>query len=632
MATADLLNAFERRLPEGWFEPETLEPIAGLLGVDTVATRNDLEHERYLLARPGALWPDVLDALGSPDYTGPVVRDETEIPLIDERTLADVDRVETFPAVSAFDLQPAPLAQALSAESPVVMAGSAEGVVDLAGARLLDPDRPVLFTSTLDDLATMGEFDEAMLGSDPWWVVTDTNRRQARHWSTVSANLGALETADGAIGLDPDPGNQQLDVFLPENESGDEPRQTVAAHVADVADVRASYYGNRVAFTTGDAPAFAIDGDPSTAWRAGAFGPTTGLLWEVDLVDRVTTSTIDVLQPITGAVNRYIVEGRITLDADLETETSFDVILDENSRSFPGQTIELPTDSFRTLRFEVRRDNIGELSDYSAWPGIGLAEVVIPGVRDDRIVRVPRLDAFDIVDTDTIEQQRLSYLFTRQRIDPATPNEGPGETTMVREFSVPAGRSFTVSGDARVSADAGEDVLSDVFEDDAFVIADRRLRGSPASRGAVGVRRRPGHGLADTVQCRRTGIGVDRAPRTGRRRHDDPVVARRRHALGAHGDRVDQRRWDGPHPGGSADPTGRRPRVHRARHRRLPLAVLDHHGDRNRRAHQPGVLLPAADRLAARHQRDPVRSRRRNLVRSDGRAGRDLSSRPGHHR
>jgi hypothetical protein len=484
VATADLLNAFERRLPEGWFEPETLEPVAGLLGVDTVATRNDLAHERYLLARPGALWPDVVDALGAPDYAGPIVRDETEIPLIDERTLADVDRVETFPAVAAFDLQPAPLTRALPSESPVVMAGSAEGIVDLAGAGLLDPERPILFAATLDDLATTGRFDAAMLGSDPWWVVTDTNRRQARHWSTVSANLGALETADGSIGLDPDPGNQQLDVFLPDRETIDEPRQTVAAHVADVADVRASYYGNRVAFTTGDAPAFAIDANPSTSWQAGAFGPTTGLRWEVDLVDRVTTSTIDILQPITGAVNRYIVEAQITLDAGLETETRFDILLDEDSRSFPGQTIQLPTDSFRTLRFEVRRDNVGELSDYSAWPGVGLAEVVIPGVSDDRIVRVPSLDAFDIVDTDTIDDHRLSYLFTRQRIDPATPNEDPGETTLVREFIVPTDRSFTVSGEARVSSEAGEDVLSVVFEDDAFVIADRRLRGSPASRGA----------------------------------------------------------------------------------------------------------------------------------------------------
>lgn len=483
VATADLLNAFERRLPEGWFEPEALEPIAALLGVDTVAVRNDLEHERYLLARPGALWPDLRDALGEPDYTGPIVADETEIPLIDERTLADVDRVETFPAVAAFDLTPVPLTRTKAAASPIVMAGSAEGIVDLAGAGLLDPDRPVLFAATLDDLETSGAFESAFLGSDPWWVVTDTNRRQARHWSTVSSNLGALETADGSLGLDPDPGNQQLDVFDPDNDNSDQPRQTVAVHDGDVADVRASYYGNRVAFTTGDAPAFAIDGNPATAWRAGAFGPTTGLIWEVDLSDRATTSTIGILQPITGAANRYIVDATITLDAGFETETTFDVVLDETSRSAPGQTIELPTDSFRTLRFEVRRDNVGQIADYTAWPGIGLAEVIIPGVSDDRIVRLPSLDAFDVGDPDVRSEQRVSYLLTRQRIDPATSNESSAETTLVREFAVEGTRAFTLVGETRVSADASDELLSAVFDDDVSVIADRRLR-SPSSRGA----------------------------------------------------------------------------------------------------------------------------------------------------
>jgi arabinofuranan 3-O-arabinosyltransferase len=484
VATADLLNAFERRLPEGWFEPETLEPIARLLGVDTVATRNDLEHERYLLARPGALWPDVERALGAPDYTGPIVSDDTEIPLIDERTLADVDLVERFPAVAAFDLSPVALTRAVPADAPVVMAGSAEGIVDLAGAGLLDPDRPLLFAATLDDLATTGRFDPAMIGSDPWWVVTDTNRRQARHWSTVSSNLGALETADGSMTLDADPGNQQLDVFLPEDATSGEPRQTVAVHLGDVADVRASYYGNRVAFTTGDAPSFAIDGDPASAWRAGAFGSTTGLRWEVDLVDRASTSTIGVLQPITGATNRYIVEGRITLDADLATETTFDVQLGEDSRREPGQAIDLPVDSFQTLRFEVRSDNIGKIADYTALPSVGLAEITIPGVSDERIVRVPSLDAFDIVDPDTIADQRLSYLFTRQRIDPATPNESPAERFLVREFTVPDSRSFVLSGEIRVSGRASEEALSALFGDDVAVRTDRSLRGSPASRGA----------------------------------------------------------------------------------------------------------------------------------------------------
>ncbi len=532
VATADLLNAFERRLPEGSFEPEALAPIAGLLGVDTIAVRNDLEHERYRLARPGTLWSTLTDELGAPDHLGPLVVDETEIPLIDERTLAAVDRVVTFPAVAAFDLAPAPIVRSRSADSPVVMAGSAEGIVDLAGAELLDPDRLVLFAATLDDLQATGEFDPAMVGSDPWWVVTDTNRRQARHWSTVSSNLGALETADGPITLDDDPGDQQLDVFLPDD-AGAEPRQTVADHVGDVADVRASYYGNRVAFTTGDAPHFAIDGDPATAWRAGVFDPTTGLQWEVDLVEPVAASSIGILQPITGATNRFIVDARITLDAGLDTETVVDITLDETSRSLPGQTIGLPTDSFQTLRFEVRSDNIGDLADYTGWPGVGLAEVTIPGVHDDRVVRVPSPGAFDVGDAAERAEQRLTYLFTRQRIDPATANVSSAEAALVRQFTVEGPRSLHARG--RISC-VGR-LLRSVARRPLRRRRDGGRRSSPQGQSGiawcVGVRRRPRHGLADAVRRRRRSDRHDRPRPNARCRPAHRRMARRRLPFGA---------------------------------------------------------------------------------------------------
>ena len=479
--TADLLNAFERRLPEGWFEPETLPAIAGQFGVDTIVVRNDLEHERYLLARPGSLWPDLVGVLGDPDFAGPVVTDDTVIPLVDERTLADVDRVLEFPVVAAWDLDPAPAVTASSASAPAIVAGSGESLVDLAGARLLDPDRPVLYASTLHDLATTDDLDPAMVGPQAWWVVTDGNRKQARHWSTVSSNLGALE-ALGPLSLDEDPADQPLDVFVVDD---DVERRTIAVHRGDVADVRASYYGNRIAFTPGDAPPFAIDGDPTTAWRAGAFGPTGGLRWEVDLVEPVATPTITLLQPITDTTSRYIVDATITLDAGLPSETTFDVVLDERSRTEPGQPVDLPVDSFRTLRVEVVNDNVGKVADYTILPGIGLAEVAIPGVTDDRIVRSPSLDSFGIVDDDLLAGQRVTYLFTRQRIDPATPNESAPETRLVREFDVPDAREFALTGDVRLSAEASDALLGSLLGDAYPVSADRRLRGSPGSRGAA---------------------------------------------------------------------------------------------------------------------------------------------------
>ena len=120
-------------------------------------------------------------------------------------------------------------------------------------------------------------------------------------------------------------------------------RQTHAIHRADVSDIRASYYGNKIAFTTGDAPAFAFDGDPTTAWRAGAFSPTGGLVWEIDFSEPVTTSTIGVLQPITDTTGRFIIDARITLDAGLPSETAFDVMLDDRSRTLPGQSSNFPS-------------------------------------------------------------------------------------------------------------------------------------------------------------------------------------------------------------------------------------------------------------------------------------------------
>lgn len=479
-ATADLLNAFERRLPEGWFEPETLAAVARRFGVETVVMRNDIEHERYRLARPDLLWTEVTSALGEPDEAGPLIEDTPVIPVLDERTLAHPEAADRFPAVAAFDLGAAPAVVARSTASPIVLVGSGEGVVDLAGTSLMeeslgDAARPLLYAATLGDLAAAGDFDEAMLGTDPWWVISDTNRKQGRHWSTVSSNLGALEAA-GPVQLDDDPGDNRLDVFAT---NGLE-RQTIAVHEADVADVRASYYGNRIAYTPEDAPWFAIDGDPATAWRAGVFDTTEDLVWEVDLVEPVSTSTITLLQPVTGAVNRYLTEVRVVLD----DATSVDVMLGDDSRTVPGQTIELPVDEFSSMRIEVLADNVGRLSGYGAQPGVGLAEVTIPGVIDDRAVRLPTLT--DVVDVDeaALAEQRITYLLTRERIDPATSNRTSPELRMVRRFDVVDDRIFELTGEARLSADADERLLAAVLGDDHEVVADRRLPGSPASRGA----------------------------------------------------------------------------------------------------------------------------------------------------
>ena len=458
--TADLLNGFERRLAEGWFEPESLAPIAALLDVETVVLRNDLEHERYRLARPGPLWTDVTAALGEPRYAGTRVVDEPVIPLIDEVALARRTARE-FPVNAAFDVGDSARAT-LRAAAPMIVAGSGDGLVDLAAVGLLEANHPVLYAASLDGTE---------LSPDAWWVVTDTNRKQGRHWSTIGSNLGALE-ASGPLVIDEDPGDQQLDVFVDQT-IGD---QTIAVHRGAIADVRASYYGNKIAYTPEDAPWFALDGDPDTAWRAGVFDETTGLVWEADLRSPATTDTVTILQPTTGVVDRVITELRITIDDD----ASVDVMLDERSRVAPGQEIVVPAAGYSQLRLEVRADNLGRLSSYAGRPGIGLAEVSIPGVSDDRIVRVP-------INVDATADQRLTYLFTRQRIDPATSNRSAPEPTLQREFELQSDRTFELSGQVRLSAQADDTTLQSALAETPAVNADRRLPGDVGSRGASAV-------------------------------------------------------------------------------------------------------------------------------------------------
>ena len=72
-AGADLLEALDRSLQEGWFEPAALAPVARLLGASDVLVRNDLAYERYRTAAPARVWPLLLGAdvdLGAPTTFG----------------------------------------------------------------------------------------------------------------------------------------------------------------------------------------------------------------------------------------------------------------------------------------------------------------------------------------------------------------------------------------------------------------------------------------------------------------------------------------------------------------------------------------------------------------------------------
>ena len=472
--TADLLNAFERRLSEGWFEPATLPEVAELFAIDTVVVRNDLQYERYRLARPGPLWTAVTSVFGEPDYAGPTTTDSTRVALIDEITLARDDAADQFPINAAFEVGTGADLLVRDAATPMIVAGNGDGLVDLAGAGLLDTSRALLYAADLDAASV----DAA---ESPWWVVTDTNRKQGRRWSSLGFNFGALEPA-GPLETDDDARNRRLDLF--DDELDD---QTIALHLGDFASVTASSYGSSIIYTAEDAPYFATDGDSTTAWRGAIAESSSSLSWTGEFVEPELIEHLVLLQPQVGANDRFITRARITTDSG-----SFVVDLDDSSRFEPGQVVtfgeagELTT----SVTVEVLADNLGDLASFAGQPGVGFAEVtpVRPDgtpVLDDRVVRVPVASDQRIGPDD-----RLSYVFTRQRLDPATPNRQAPELELDRQFDVPSARSFDFTGQARLAGNVDDALLADLLAGegaDLRAVASARLSGSVSSGGFAAV-------------------------------------------------------------------------------------------------------------------------------------------------
>ena len=145
--SANLLNAFDRRLHEDTLDPEAIAPIARLLGVDTLLVRSDLQYERYRIARPRLVWDQLSRApgLGTPIPFGPTDRNAADPsqPLIDEIELALDPRLVDPPAVALIAVEdPVPIVRSLTARHPMVLLR-----VTVRRAPALEPSNPSLACS-----------------------------------------------------------------------------------------------------------------------------------------------------------------------------------------------------------------------------------------------------------------------------------------------------------------------------------------------------------------------------------------------------------------------------------------------------------------------------------------------------
>lgn len=476
--SVNLLDALDRRLQNGTFEPASLAPVARLFGVGTVVLRSDLAYERYGSPRPRLLWGQLTEpvppGLGAPRPFGTPVPNTPPWGAVarDALDLRTPARTADPPPVARFDVRDAvPIIHTAPVSQPVVLSGDGDGIVDAAAAGLLNGNAQVLELAALDD-AGLGR---AMRASADL-VLTDSNRRRVQNWfSSLRDTKGATERRGQTI-ADPAGNGTRLDVFP----NGTDASRTVVEQRGGRVDAT----GDGGTARPEDRAVYAFDRDLRTSWRVGGADPT-GQQIVVRPDHPVRASHITLMQPMDGPRDRWLTKVRLHFDHG----APLDVDLDRSSLTAHGQVVRFPERTVRRLGIELLATHRPRF-DPALANAVGFAEVRLANVRVTETVRLP-VDLADRV-SGAARGHRLAVVLSRLRQDPGAEGRQDEELALDRRFVIPDSRGFALSGTARVNANGSDSLLDAVlgtvapgarFESSGHLAGDVDARASRAFDG-----------------------------------------------------------------------------------------------------------------------------------------------------
>jgi hypothetical protein len=452
LATADLLSAFDLQLQQDTYEPSTLAPIARLLSAGDVVDESDLAYWWYTTPKPVEMWQQLRvppPGIGAPVSFGPSVGDSAPPPYqdINDETLALPYGAPRPPALAVFPVSGArPIYRAEPAAAPLVVDGDGSGLVSAAAAGLLAENPTIFYAANLDGDPALAH-EVITPGSS--LVVTDTNAKVERRWTSVAANVGEIEPAKPGP-TSSDATAVPLDVF---------PHAPASAYTTAVYSgavyVSASSYGNATTYTPEDRPYEAFDGNNTTAWTAGAFELPVGNWIQIRLQSSHSIDHLNLVQPLGGDPDRWI--RRVSLD--FGNGHVIRATLGPSSRTAAGQTITFPRLTFTTLRITVTATTHAHGIHNGGSSGVGFAEIRIPGVSVHESVALPT-DLLSSLGAASLSH-RLTLVMTRLRA-PDPPRTDP-ELTMSRIFQLPTARTFAVAGTARISPLVADNVIDNLL-------------------------------------------------------------------------------------------------------------------------------------------------------------------------
>ena len=392
--------------------------------------------------RGSARRPKYGDSLGPPLR----VAQDDEIQLALPAGAADPPPVSIFPVDGT-----RPIISSADASAPLIVSGDGEGLVDLASIGALNGSGVVLYSGTFanDPARLRSELEQP----NSVLVVTDSNRKRARRWTSVRDTAGETERV-GQTALVKDENDNRLDVFP---DAGTD-AQTVV-ETPGVA-VSTSKYGDPGFYEPEYRGSRAFDGDVDTQWQVGAHSKVIGQKIRLDLDRPITTGQVNLVQPLVGPRQRYLTKVDLSFDGGAPVT----VDLTDASRTADGQTVSFPSRTFKRLDVTIADTNVGDESSQPYSNSVGFAEIRLrddaPGAQDvraDEIVRMP-VDLVDAVGARAADRP-LVYEMTRLRTVVVPPHTSQDEVALVRRFTVPDGRTFGAGGTARLATDAPDPAL-----------------------------------------------------------------------------------------------------------------------------------------------------------------------------
>jgi hypothetical protein len=458
LPTANLLYALDNPLQQGTADVNALAPMLRLMSVGDTIVEYDQQYDRYNAPRPQLIANQLTHTppgLSDPIAFGPPTPNVSSIPMVDETYFGlSPDQPPPHPLVVYTVDHPRPIVRAEPTSHALVVDGDAVGLVGAAGMGLLTHDPTIVYAGTLDTNPSLAAH---VVNPSAQLLVTDTNRKQAFEWNSLSENTGLTETASetpSSFTVD-EPGFN----LFPRA-----PADSMTTSVLPrVQSVTASAYGTAFTLRSEFRPANAIDGDPRTAWETEGTSqsPAVSQWWQMTLRRATTADAVRLVQPRTQRnaawlTNQWITKVTLSFDGGHPVTEA----LGPQSRTAAGQVVRFPRRTFRTMRIRIDDTNLSTGGPPPTGSSlVGFATVALGNIHTTQIVQVPS-DLLDRVGPASIAN-RVTLLFTRDRVAPVPPRQDP-EAAMIRRFDLPTARSFSLIGTARLSTQVGDDVIDNV--------------------------------------------------------------------------------------------------------------------------------------------------------------------------